>query len=298
MKNILIVNNLNIKHIYNNINNTMASQDNQVIQTVTETGQTTTIDTVRNVTGYIHFNKDDDLTKIFETLHTFRTSHRLKYYHHRDGFIFFSVKSDCLSELAKVQPFKISHYSSKSTYSCDKTVADKLVAVRDSFVRLSWDETSGTVQFLSRTIGRVHNDLVRRVFKSADEVFVRTNYHFIPHVQSGADGEEVVSEGTDETTRGTRAPRIPREATATGEGETRVFRGGRGGFSTRGSRGGFSTRGGRGGFSTRGAHQDSADGFTRVVRDKSKYNNNRVRVEGEVPRVPRAPRGRAVPPTA
>lgn len=260
----------------------MASQDNQVMQTATETVTAPTSDsTVKNVTGYIHFNKDDDLTKIFESLHQFRTSHRLKYYHHRNDFIFFSVKSDCLNELAKVQKFKISHYSSKSTYFCTKEVADKLVAVRDSFVRLSWDETEGTVQFLSRTIGRVHNELVRRVFKAAAETFERTNYHFVPHVKSSGEGDDVQVEESEP---------VPRQVTQ------RAPRGGRGGAQVeepvprqvtprapRGGRGG--ARGGRGGArgSTTRMNEGSNDGFTRVVRNKSKYER-KVQVEGDAPR--------------
>lgn len=239
----------------------MASQDNQV----TPTTGTETPETTRNVTGYIHFNKDDDLTKIFETLHTFRISYKLKYYHHRNDFIFFSVKSDCLSELAKVQPFKISHYSSKSTYSCTKEVAEKLLAVRDSFVRTSWDEEKGTVQFLSRTIGRVHNELVRRVFKTADEDFVRTSYHFVPHVSK-------------ESEEGTMTPRDTEPVPNT----VRTTRARRGGHQ----RGSGNQRGGRHQQGT-GREQSENDGFTRVVRDKSKYNKNRVQMESTT----RTPRG-------
>lgn len=240
----------------------MATQDNQVTQTTgsePETGTVQISDTIRNVTGYIHFNKDEDLTKIFETLRTFRTTHRLKYYHHRQGFVFFSVKSDCLAELAKVQPFKVSHYSSKSTYSCTKDVADKLVAVRDSFVRLSWDESSGTVQFLSRTIGRVHNELVRRVFKASGETFERELYHFVPHVSS----EEKSTDGAEDTEP------ILHPIHTTGRGGPRGVRGSRG--NTRGSRGGT----GRGSTHVTVQHE-STEGFTRVSRDKSKYNKNRV----------------------
>lgn len=263
----------------------MASQDNQVMQTTTETG-TTPSDTVKNVTGYIHFNKDDDLTKIFETLQQFRTSHKLKYYHHRNDFIFFSVKSDCLGELSKVQKFKISHYSSKSMYDCTKEFADKLLAVRDSFVRLSWSEESGQVQFLSRTIGRVHNELVRRVFKTANETFDRSCYHFVPHVSSET-GEQ------DETT-----PEVAPARVSTG------FRGGRGGRGgSRGGRGG--SRGGYGGYhgATREhtghgttQHTSGNDGFTKVVRNKSKYNKNKVQVENSAPRT-RGTRQRNAPPS-
>jgi hypothetical protein len=257
----------------------MASQDNQVMQTTIETG-TTPSDTVKNVTGYIHFNKDDDLTKIFETLQQFRTSHKLKYYHHRNDFIFFSVKSDCLGEFAKVQKFKISHYNSKSMYDCTKDFADKLLEVRDSFVRLSWNEESGQVQFLSRTIGRVHNELVRRVFKTVGETFDRSNYHFVPHVpsESGEQGE-------------TKPEVVP----------TRVSTGSRG---KRGGRGG--SRGGHGisheatrEHTSHGTtqHTSGNDSFTKVVRNKSKYNKNKVKVENSAPRT-RGTKQRKAPPSA
>lgn len=269
----------------------MDSQDNQVMQTTTETGASSS-DIVKNVTGYIHFNKDDDLTKIFETLQQFRTSHRLKYYHHRNDFIFFSVKSDCLGELAKVQKFKISHYNSKSMYECTKDFADKLLAIRDSFVRLSWCEESGQVQFLSRTIGRVHNELVRRVFKTANETFDRSCYHFVPHISSE-------TEEQSETTPVVAPTRV-----------STVFRGDHGGRGGRGGRGG--SRGGRGGsrgghggrgvtheHTGRGTTQNASgnDGFTRVVRDKSKYNKNKVQVESSAPRT-RGTRQRDAPSSA
>lgn len=246
----------------------MAFQDNQVTQTTSSEPVSGPVsgpvsETIRNVTGYIHFNKDEDLTKIFETLRSFRTSHNLKYYHHRQGFIFFSVKSDCLTKLREVQPFKISHYNSKSTYSCSKEVGDKLVAVRDSFVRMSWDEGSGQVHFLSRTIGRVHNDLVRRVFKETGETFVRESYHFVPHVPTASDATEKT------------------EPIASTESRERVVRNGRSG------------RGGRDGRvnTRRTVQQDSGEGFTRVGRDKSKYNKHRVQEESSVPIAPRGGRG-------
>ena len=54
----------------------MATQDNQVTQTTaSEFVSEPTTETVRNVTGYIHFNNDEDLTKIFETLLTRKYNH-------------------------------------------------------------------------------------------------------------------------------------------------------------------------------------------------------------------------------
>lgn len=137
---------------------------------------TNTSDNVRNITGYIHYNKDDDLSKIFDVLREFRTKYKLKYSHHQE-FIFFCVSSDCLNELSKQQKFKVSHYRSKSEYKCSKENADLLMKVRDSFVRMYWHE-DGHVEFLSRTIGRVHNQLVRRVFKEANLELDKTCYYY------------------------------------------------------------------------------------------------------------------------
>ncbi|AYV79972.1 MAG: hypothetical protein Gaeavirus3_26 [Gaeavirus sp.] len=153
---------------------------------------------VRNVTGYIHYNEDDDLTKIFDTLTKFRKEHGLKYSHHKN-FIFFLLKSDCLEELVKFQPFRISHYHSKSEYPCDKTDADKLLAVLDSFVRMSWNEETERVEFLSRTLGRIHNKLVRRIFETGGIEYDNDKYMIIRTRQS------------DEDDGGQRAPRPPRE---------------------------------------------------------------------------------------
>lgn len=218
----------------------MSTEDNQVMQTSTETKKT-----VKHITGYIHFNDGDNLEAIFANLKQFHESHKLKYYHHPKGFIFFSVKSDCLDEFSKVQKFKISHYNSKSTYTCSKEVADKLLTIMDSFVRLSWvdgtDETDGHVLFLSRTLGRVHNDLVRRVFRASGEKFENTNYHFEAYVKSadkqaqeGSEDQEVVK---------------PKRRTST----------------------------------THQAPKSFESGFTKVVRNKDKYNKKKVQVETEQP---------------
>jgi hypothetical protein len=174
----------------------MATEDNQIAQTSTETKKT-----VKNITGYIHFNDGDNLDTVFTNLKQFHESHKLKYFHHRKGFIFFSVKSDCLDEFSKVQKFKISHYNSKSTYSCSKEVADKLLAVMDSFVRMSWVEEDGHVLFLSRTLGRVHNDLIRRIFKTSGERFDNSNYHFEPFVKTTETTATTEAETTEEVVK-------------------------------------------------------------------------------------------------
>jgi hypothetical protein len=154
----------------------------------TQTNEDQTKTKTRNVTGYIHYNKDDDLTKIFDTLREFRTKHGLKFSHHRD-YIFFSVRSEHLNELAKQQPFRISHYRSKSQYKCDKQMADKLTNQSDSFVRMTWNETDGNVQFLSRTTGKIHNQLLQRIFKDSDVSFNRSNYHMVRTQQNNQNND-------------------------------------------------------------------------------------------------------------
>jgi hypothetical protein len=131
----------------------------------------------RNVTGYIHVNNDDDLSKVFLVLQEFRKL-GLKFSHHRE-YIFFSVKSEHLDKLAQVQPFRISHFRSKSEYKCDKTLADKLSARFDSFVRMTFDETTETLCFLSRTVGKVHNQLVQRIFRDSNENFIHEQYNIV-----------------------------------------------------------------------------------------------------------------------
>jgi hypothetical protein len=129
----------------------------------------------RNVTGYIHYNKSDDLTKTFEVLKEFRTKYGLKFSHHRD-YVFFSLKSDYLDELAKKQPFRISHYRSKSEYKCDENISEKLLGQSDSFLRMTYNKENGVVQFLSRTTGYIHRHLVIRVFNDSDVSFDKNNY--------------------------------------------------------------------------------------------------------------------------
>jgi len=168
----------------------------------------------RNVTGYIHYNKDDDLTKIFEVLKDFRTRLGLKFSHHRD-YIFFSLKSEHLNELAQKQPFRISHYRSKSEYKCDKATADLLTKQSDSFLRMTWtsessdsSESNGVVQFLSRTTGRIHMYLVMRIFNDSTIKFDKTNYTVIK-LQNQQDEQEQEQTKQTQQTRTFTNPRIP-----------------------------------------------------------------------------------------
>jgi hypothetical protein len=133
------------------------------------------------VTLFIHYNQEDDLSKIFTVLNEFRASCGLKFSHHR-GQIFVSVRSEFLNDLYKRQPFKSSKYSTKTTYECDEETGNKLVAQKDSFLRMSYDNSTGTgtVTFQSRTPQRVHYQLVTRVFKATDTTFDNDKYVFVP----------------------------------------------------------------------------------------------------------------------
>lgn len=131
------------------------------------------------VTLFIHYNQDDDLSKIFTVLNEFRTNCGLKFSHHR-GQIFVSVRSEHLNELYKRQPFKSSKYSTKTTYSCDEETGTRLVAQKDSFLRMSYDNSTGAATFQSRTPQRVHYQLVSRVFKATNTSFDKDLYVVVP----------------------------------------------------------------------------------------------------------------------
>jgi hypothetical protein len=131
------------------------------------------------VTLFIHYNQDDDLSKIFAVLNEFRTSCGLKFSHHR-GQIFVSVRSEHLNELYKRQPFKSSKYSTKTTYTCDEETGNRLTTQKDSFLRMSYDNGTGTATFQSRTPQRVHYQLVSRVFKATNTTFDKELYVVVP----------------------------------------------------------------------------------------------------------------------
>ena len=131
------------------------------------------------VTLFIHYNQDDDLSKIFAVLNEFRTSCGLKFSHHR-GQIFVSVRSEHLNELYKRQPFKSSKYSTKTTYTCDEETGNRLTTQKDSFLRMSYDNGTGLATFQSRTPQRVHYQLVSRVFKATNTTFDKDVYVVVP----------------------------------------------------------------------------------------------------------------------
>lgn len=213
----------------------------------------------KNVTGYIHVNNDDDLSKVFIVLQEFRKL-GLKFSHHRE-YIFFSVKSEHLDQLAKVQPFRISHFRSKSEYKCDKTLADKLSARFDSFVRMTYDETTSTLCFLSRTVGKVHNQLVQRIFRDTNENFNRDNYNIIRDYLNNTTNTSTNTENF-KTTTNLQTTRNSKVLLDTQDNTFKSTSSVRGGNTFRG-RGGNSVRGGntfrgRGGNTFRGGMASNA----------------------------------------
>lgn len=234
---------------------TSTNQSNQTARTaqkdqVDQLDQQDQSTKTRNVTGYIHYNKDDDLTKIFDVLKDFRTRLSLKFSHHKD-YIFFSLKSEHLNELAQKQPFRISHYRSKSEYKCDKTTADVLTKQSDSFLRMTWNEESGTVQFLSRTTGRIHMYLVMRIFNDSTINFDKTSYTVIK-LQNNQDNEPETQTQTQTNTR-TSANASASTSSSSGTRNTRPTRN----FNS----------------GNRFQQTESADGFTMVTHSRGSGSN-------------------------
>lgn len=143
------------------------------------------------MTGFIHYNDVDDLTSLFEVLNGFRKNYNLKYSHQGIvKLVFFNISSEYLGELAKVRPFKISRFQTKTEYQCDKEDAEKLMSLKDSFVRMMWDENSNTLTFMSRTVSRVHGNLVRRIFRDAEVSFNKEGYKVLR--EETTDGEYAI----------------------------------------------------------------------------------------------------------
>jgi hypothetical protein len=168
-----ICNALNIKWLKKIVLNIIIKME--VVNQVSNGDQTKS----KIVTLFIHYNQDDDLSKIFTVLNEFRTNCGLKFSHHR-GQIFVSVRSEHLNELYKRQPFKSSKYSTKTTYTCDEETGNRLIAQKDSFLRMSYDNNLGLATFQSRTPQRVHYQLVSRVFRATNTTFDKDLYVVVP----------------------------------------------------------------------------------------------------------------------
>lgn len=131
----------------------------------------------RTMTGYIHYGESDNLTKLFDILNEFRKNNGLKYSHQpKASMVFFNVSSEHLTAFFSVRPFKISRFQTKSEYKCEKETSEQLIAQKDSFLRILWDDNTGVLTFLSRTPSRVHGNLVRRIFKDSGVEFQRDSY--------------------------------------------------------------------------------------------------------------------------
>ena len=155
------------------------------------------------MTGFIHYNDSVDLSSLFKTLGAFRQNYGLKYSHQGSvRLVFFNISSEHLGELAKVTPFKISRFQTKTEYQCDKETADKLMSQKDSFVRMLWDENTNILTFMSRTTSKVHGNLVRRIFKDSDVNLNREFYKVIREETTDGgddkDDENVDDENVDE----------------------------------------------------------------------------------------------------
>ena len=157
------------------------------------------------MTGFIHYNDSDDLVSLFETLNEFRKNYGLKYSHQGNvKLVFFNINSEHLGEFAKVRPFKISRFQTKTEYQCDEETANKLMGQKDSFVRMLWDETSSVLTFMSRTTSRVHGNLVRRIFKDSGVSFNKDTYRVLR--EESTDGDDVDAETQLAQVPSTQAP--------------------------------------------------------------------------------------------
>ncbi len=130
------------------------------------------------ITGYIYYDeKTDDVSKLFDILNSFRKNNGLKYSHQsKESIVFFNINTKHLDALSKVRPYQISKFQSKTEYTCDKNTSEQLMKQKDSFLRMLWDDSRNVLVFLSRTPTRIHNNLVRRIFKDSNVEFNRDNY--------------------------------------------------------------------------------------------------------------------------
>ncbi len=154
----------------------------------TEQNKMTDATTPRNMTCYVFYGENDDVSKIFEVLKDFRVRYGLKFSHH-SGYVYFSISSEHLDELAKVRPFKVSKFHSRSEYKCSEEVANEIQKQRDSFVRTRWFEEEGKLVFTSRIKSNAHYRLVRRLFKEANQEFDNNNYTNIIRKKDGTEHE-------------------------------------------------------------------------------------------------------------
>jgi hypothetical protein len=135
---------------------------------------------IKIMTGFIYYNKAEDLTELFETLNEFRKNYGLKYSHQKfSSKIYFNINSEHLGTLYKEKQFQISRFQTKSEYKCEKKTADKLMRQRDSFIRMDWNDETDTLTFMSRTESKHHSNLVKRIFKDSKITIDMSNYQVL-----------------------------------------------------------------------------------------------------------------------
>lgn len=155
--------------------------------------------TEKIMVGYINVNESDDFTKLFEIMNEFRKTCGLKYTNQKNyGMVYFSVNSKHLDALSKVRPFRISKISTRSEYHCDADMAGELTKQKDSFIRMNWDEETSTLSFISRTLPKVHANLVRRIFNDAKMTMDKSQYSVLRDFRNKQSDEQETQE-THET---------------------------------------------------------------------------------------------------
>ncbi len=241
---------------------------------MSQTDQNQMADSTQNkpriITCFVHYNKNDDQSKIFDVLKDFRTRHGLKFSHHQ-GYIFFTLSSEHLDELSKVRPFKVSKFQTRSEFSCTKEVADKLMGQKDSFVRMFWSDEDGKVTFVSRTLSRIHGQLVRRIFKDSEQQFDRDSYKIIREPREGENNEEQAKpqpKTQDTETKPDGFVKVERKNKTKTETGDKTGRGGAG----------------RGGSGRGGAGRGRGAGRGEGQKDKTKYEP-KPKTETEAPKV-------------
>jgi hypothetical protein len=163
------------------------------------------------ITGYVRYNKDENVEDVISTLKSFNA----KYSHHI-GYIFFSLDQQKLSDLSTQIKFRISRFESKSEYICNDEIANIITAQRDSFLRVHYNPESKVIEFLSRTTSSVHYNLVQRLFKRSNVDFDRDSYtSFRPdrnsHNNHNSDDEshQVSSVNVSASASASAAPTVP-----------------------------------------------------------------------------------------
>lgn len=151
------------------------------------------------MTGFIYYNKAEDLTELFETLNEFRKNYGLKYSHQKfSSKIYFNINSEHLGTLYKEKQFKISRFQTKSEYKCEKKTADKLMRQRDSFIRMDWNEETNTLTFMSRTESKHHSNLVKRIFRDSKITIDMSNYRVLRDYLKNTKNDKKDEEDDDE----------------------------------------------------------------------------------------------------